>query len=165
MFCPNCGAGEQSADAYCKRCGQWLPDLKSATRFGRRRPHTPEQKMRVVLVFNALNAALALFSAVALFTLLGRHDLSWQVPLAADFCLIICVQQLISFILNLQLRGRFMHRREEPAAAARQTLDGAAAHALGAADAGPFAEVRSVTEHTTELLGEPARRGERGERG
>ena len=26
MFCSKCGAADQSADSYCKRCGEWLPD-------------------------------------------------------------------------------------------------------------------------------------------
>ena len=28
MFCPSCGAGDQAANAYCKRCGDWLPEFK-----------------------------------------------------------------------------------------------------------------------------------------
>lgn len=27
MFCPNCGASEQSPDAYCKKCGTYLRDV------------------------------------------------------------------------------------------------------------------------------------------
>ena len=27
MFCPNCGASEQSPDTYCKKCGTHLRDL------------------------------------------------------------------------------------------------------------------------------------------
>ena len=27
MYCPQYGAGNQNAKAYCKSCGEWLPDI------------------------------------------------------------------------------------------------------------------------------------------
>ena len=64
MFCPNCGAADQSPNAYCKRCGEWLADKRS---FGGRGASKPEQRMTSMIVFNGLSAVLALFSAIALY--------------------------------------------------------------------------------------------------
>jgi uncharacterized membrane protein YvbJ len=64
MFCPNCGAADQSPNAYCKRCGEWLADKKS---FGGRGASKPEERITTMIVFNGLSVLLALFSAIALY--------------------------------------------------------------------------------------------------
>lgn len=46
MFCPKCGADGQTADSYCKRCGQWLPDLTAIRRPGLFRKQTRDEKIR-----------------------------------------------------------------------------------------------------------------------
>lgn len=152
MFCSHCGAGSQRPDAYCTRCGQWLPDPNlPASR--RRHSKTPAEKMSMMLTFSAINAALALFSAIALYaTYLGREDARWSIYVAAAFCTVIAVHQTISLVLNLQLRSRLARGRAQPPATLAAPTAVPAAHALGAADEGPFNDVRSVTENTTELL-------------
>jgi|SRR6185503_16937608 len=69
--CPSCGANNQNANAYCKRCGDWLPGLKRRSRgaFG---GETPQQNIFTGLFLSALSAVVALFSALALYaTYLG----------------------------------------------------------------------------------------------
>src|SRR5438270_13147191 len=65
MFCSKCGAADQSADSYCKRCGEWLPDT---TRLGRRRgrirARTPEQRHQKMRIIEAMSALAARSSAV-----------------------------------------------------------------------------------------------------
>jgi uncharacterized membrane protein YvbJ len=46
MFCPKCGADDQGAESYCKRCGEWLPDLDAIRRPGLFRKRTREEKIR-----------------------------------------------------------------------------------------------------------------------
>ena len=47
MFCPKCGAGGQSAESYCKRCGEWLLDLDAIRGPGLFRKRTREEKIPV----------------------------------------------------------------------------------------------------------------------
>jgi hypothetical protein len=32
MYCPRCDAGSPSANAHCKCCDEWLPDIKARAR-------------------------------------------------------------------------------------------------------------------------------------
>jgi hypothetical protein len=89
MYCPNCGAETQTANTYCKRCGEWLPDLKARSRnkFG---GETPQQQILVSLVLSALSSLAALLSAIALYaTYIGSGDAKWSVYFAAAFC--VCI--------------------------------------------------------------------------
>ncbi|MBV9957620.1 MAG: hypothetical protein JO360_04330 [Acidobacteria bacterium] len=160
MFCPNCGAAEQSADAYCKRCGEWLPELKARKRRGLAGA-TPEQKLFKSLFLSALSAASALFSALALYlTYLGTDEGKWSVYFAAAFCLCIAFWQTFNLVIGLQLRQRLKRgrtafdqqaeleeKREQPS--------------LKAADTAQFATPSSVTEATTDLLEPLARKSDR----
>ena len=163
MFCMHCGAGSQRPDAYCTRCGEWLPDANlPASR--RRHSKTPAEKMSMMLTFSAINAALALFSAIALYaTYLGREEARWSIYVAASFCLVIAIHQTISLVLNLQLRRRLARGRAAQPESLAAPAEVPAARSLGAADDGPFADVRSVTENTTELLAGVPRTGRSGE--
>ena len=158
MFCPTCGAGEQRADAYCTRCGQWLTDANALQGHWHpvfRRARTPEQRMRMMLVFNAMDAALALASAILLFgTQAGRGAAQGHVYIAAVFCIVIAVHQVVSLLINLKIQRRLKRARDEKAAEAlASATDAEATPALNAADAGLFINARrSVTENTTELL-------------
>jgi hypothetical protein len=90
MFCPYCGTAEQSPKSYCRRCGEWLADLSSK----------PQQRMKVMMVFNALNSFMALFAAVILYsTYLGTPEIKWSVYVGAALCSVIAVHQMISFRL------------------------------------------------------------------
>ncbi|MBC7930006.1 MAG: hypothetical protein H7Z38_05500 [Rubrivivax sp.] len=162
MYCPNCGNGEQSPNAYCKRCGQWLSDHKA----GRGRTATPQERMNVMLAFNVLSAVFGIFAAIALYaTHLGDGDVKWSVHVAATFCLIIAVHQAISFLLALDLRRR-LKRSHDDTGGILGTGAGDSAGSLGSGETTEFVGARSsVTENTTELL-EPVRRaGEPGQSG
>ena len=63
MFCSSCGADGQAANAFCKRCGDWLPEFKRrSSAFG---GETPQQNIFTGLFMSALSAVVALFSAIA----------------------------------------------------------------------------------------------------
>ena len=169
MFCPTCGAGEQRADAYCTRCGQWLQDANAAQGHWHpvfRRARTPEQRMRMMLVFNAMDAALALAAMILLYsTQAGRAEQQPHVFLAAAFCIVIAAHQIISLIINLKIQRRLKRARDEKAAealaAGTNATAAGATPALNAADAELFINARgSVTENTTELLEAVPRRTE-----
>ena len=157
MFCPGCGADNQTADAYCKRCGDWLPNLKRRSRsaFG---GETPQQNIFTGLFLSALSAAVALFSAIALYaTYLGTNEAKWSVYLAAGFCLCIAGWQLSSFIVGLKLRSR-LNRAQGDAEVKSHLEETPIPQALPAADLSNFIRPQSVTENTTELLQPSERR-------
>ena len=149
MFCPNCGAADQSPTAYCKRCGEWLADKRS---FGGAGASKPEQRMTVMVVFNALSALLALFSAIALYaTYLNTPEVKWSVYVAGAFCFVIAIHQMINlaFALELKLRLKRGHTYAEQKVV---TEISASVPALGSGETTQFVDARSVTENTTELL-------------
>jgi uncharacterized membrane protein YvbJ len=77
MYCSICGADKQAPDAYCKRCGEWLPDIKArrGMAFG---GETPQQNLFTGLFMSALTTLAALVSAIALYaTYLGTGDAKW----------------------------------------------------------------------------------------
>jgi len=149
MFCPNCGASDQSPNAYCKRCGEWLADKKS---FSGRGGSKPEERMTAMLVFNSLSALLALFSAIVLYaTYLNTPEAKWSVYVAGACCFVIAIHQMLSFAfaLELKLRLKRSHTKDRPAIGSEA---GSSVAALRGGETTQFIEVGSVTEQTTELL-------------
>jgi hypothetical protein len=136
MYCSNCGASEQTPKTYCRHCGTWIGT-------GR-----PEERITVMIVFNALSALFAAIAAIVLFlTQSGRLSGTWAINLAATFCLIISVYQTLSFLFALNLRSRLKQGQETPAEIeSRKVLE------LKKADSSAFIQPHSVTENTTELL-------------
>jgi hypothetical protein len=158
MFCPNCGAPEQASDSYCKRCGQWLPDLKR--RRGRRLVSaTPDQLLNKVLVLGGLSSLASLVATVILFTIGGGGPLGRAVMLAATFTLLACVWQFISAFIGFRLKRRLTSARTAGAERAGLAEPAGRRPELAAADTSRFAGVPSVTEGTTELLEPLPRRG------
>ena len=149
MFCSNCGAADQSPNAYCKRCGEWLADKRS---FGGRGGSKPEERMTAMIVFNGLSALLALFSAIALYaTYLNTPEAKWSVYVAGACCLVIAIHQMISLAFALELKLRLKRGQADASQAfVSEAADSVAA--LGSGETTQFVEAKSVTENTTELL-------------
>lgn len=151
MFCSMCGADSQNPNAYCKRCGEWLPDVKarSRTAFG---GETPQQNIFTGLFMSALSTLAALFSAIALYaTYLGSGDAKWSVYVAAAICLCIAGWQASSFFVTLKLRQRLKKGREG-SATVPELRSQQSAPALNAGDPSALISAPSVTEDTTQLL-------------
>jgi hypothetical protein len=150
MFCPGCGTESPSAEVYCKRCGEWLPDLKSKrVKWG---GETPEQHLKIMLFLNGFSALAALFSAIILYaTYFGGSGMSGAVASTAALCISIFAWQLSAFIIGLKLRRRLKRGRggqDSPTALDEGHLQ----PSINAADTAPFVGARNVTENTTELL-------------
>lgn len=149
MFCSNCGAADQSPNAYCKRCGEWLADKKS---FGGRGASKPEERITTMIVFNGLTVLLALFSAIALYaTYLNTPEAKWSVYVAGACCFVIAIHQMFSLAFALELRSR-LKRGHTDAGTTIVSESGDNAAALGSGKTTQFVDARSVTENTTELL-------------
>jgi hypothetical protein len=147
MYCPHCGAGNQNTKAYCKTCGEWLPDFRARTRstFG---GETPQQQIFTSLFMSALSTVAALFSAIALYITGGAK---WAVYVAAGVCLCIAGWQISSFFVTLRLRRRLKNSRDI-AGAPVELNESKPAHVLNAGDFTTFVGVTSVTENSTDLL-------------
>jgi hypothetical protein len=145
MFCQKCGAAEQSANAYCKRCGEWL--LNSGGSASRQfLAASPEQMTNKILFLSGLGALFGIVSAVALYITFFSGDRKFSIAMAAAFCLVISVYQAVTFLNSFLLRQRLKRGRAYVGQIAEQHVP-----VLNAADAGSFAP-SSVSERTTELL-------------
>jgi|SRR5215831_18628088 len=152
MYCSNCGAEHQNANAYCKRCGEWLPDHQNRPRlaFG---GETPQQNISTSLFLSGLSTLAALFSAIALYaTYLGSGDAKWSVYFAAAFCLCIAGWQASSFAVTLRLKRRMTTARGEESPATGKLDERRTTPPLNPADVSAFAGQSSVTENTTRML-------------
>jgi hypothetical protein len=119
MFCPACGADGQRPDAYCKRCGGWLPDTVGLARralWGQ--GTTPEQKVNTMLVRDGVSAILALFSAIALYLSLP-DSANWVVKIIIGVSLLIAGIQLDSFMIGFRLRQDFKRIHSDAGTAAK----------------------------------------------
>jgi hypothetical protein len=162
MFCPHCGTGEQSADAYCKRCGEWLPSMKGLVRHGFGGT-TPEQNLRTLLWLTACSAATALVLAIIFFvTDAGAANQGFLLRLARSFFFVIALWQFSILYIGYNLQQRLKKGRSggtTPELGEEQKTP-----ALGAADFTQYPQA-TVTENTTELLDAvPRRAKERGQR-
>ena len=151
MFCPKCGADAQSADSYCKRCGEWLPDIDALARPGLFRKWTREQKIRKMRILEAISAGLSLTSAAIIISFLAGGAETQLLVLAVFCCFIVAAYQVVNFYLGRKLQQRVEQSRIERADEMKAGGD-ERVRALSAGDATPFAGGHSVVEGTTKLL-------------
>ena len=148
MFCPYCGTPEQNSKTYCRRCGEWLSALSSK----------PQQRMKVMMVFNALNSFMALFAAVILYaTYLGTPEIKWSIYVGAALCSVIAVHQMISFAfaLELRLRSPVSDKHLPPAA---HSVEAGFADQIEGRDTNRILNIPGVTGETTAMLQDAPRR-------
>jgi hypothetical protein len=138
MFCTNCGASEQSLKTYCRKCGKWIGVAP------------PDERLSVMIVFNALSALFGIVSAIALWiTYVGSVGAKWSIYVAFTFCLVISVYQILSSLFAINLRRRLKQGQKIEVTELRETRN---TNELPAGDSDSFIAVNSITENTTELL-------------
>src|SRR5215831_17873013 len=100
MYCPSCGAADQRPSNYCRRCGRWLVDLD---KIEDKAAKQKEDRMRAMVTFNALSAAMALIAAVVLYsTYLSTPEIKWSIYVAGALCSVIACHQTVSFFFALE---------------------------------------------------------------
>jgi len=151
MFCPKCGADEQSAESYCKRCGEWLPDLDALTRPGLFRKLTRQERIGKMRRLEAISAGLSFIALFVIMTVLTGGNDKQFLFLAAICCFLVAIYQLINLYFGYQLekRGAPRHTEEKPAIKANPAKS---LQAAGEAQSNRLTGVSSVVENTTELL-------------
>lgn len=150
MFCSKCGAEGQSAESYCKRCGEWLPDLDVVRRPGLFRKRTREEKIRKMRVLEAVSAALSLTAGAIITSVLVAGTDTQLLYLALLCCVVVAVYQMVNFYLGHKLQQRIDESRSglaDEIKGVEETFG-----RLNAGDTTPFVNRASVVENTTELL-------------
>ena len=156
MFCPKCGAAEQSTDSYCKRCGEWLPDTsRLGRRHGRLRMRTPEQRNRRMRILEAVSALSALAAAVLISAVLAGKLDKPALVIAMDLCIVTAIFQVVSFLIGHSLQKRQKKQGRDEVDKSMNLESGRADRQLDPADTSRLVRPPSVTESTTALL-EPA---------
>jgi hypothetical protein len=150
IFCPKCGADSQNVESYCKRCGEWLPDIDALIHRKLFRKLTREQKIEKIRILEAVSAGLSLTSAAIIISILAGGDRQ-ILFLAAFCCILVAVYQMINIYLGYKLQHRIV-RSHTASTGEMESNDEKRAPALGASAATQVANSQSVTENTTELL-------------
>jgi hypothetical protein len=152
MFCPKCGAADQSVDSYCKRCGEWLPDTshlgRKRGRLTRRTPEQRNQKMRILEAASFLAALSSAFIIGAYFS--GKLEKPALV-IALDLSVVTAIFQVVNFIIGRSLQKRLKQGRDD--AEKDLALKPASERfQLHQADTSVLVQPASVTEGTTAIL-------------
>jgi hypothetical protein len=159
MFCPKCGKDEQAAEAYCRNCGVWLPDLNKPAKssFG---GDTPVQNVNSTIIFNIISALFAAFVIFAIYSVaFGSSNLSAYhatlLFIAGSFATCIFGWQITSVFISLKLRRR-ISRRKIAFQQSSNLNEASPQNILPAADYSSIAQPFGVTENTTVLLEQTA---------
>ncbi|HWN11140.1 MAG TPA: hypothetical protein VNO50_18015 [Pyrinomonadaceae bacterium] len=157
MFCPKCGADGQTAEAYCRSCGEWLPDIDALARPRLFRKLSRDEKIAKRRVLEMVSAGLSVTSAAVILSVLaGGNDLQ-ILFLALICCVLVAVYQIVNFYLGHKIQRTIERSRAEVVHEIEEVAD-KRVETLGSADAISFVGRGSVVENTTELL-EPIPRG------
>lgn len=153
MFCPKCGADGQKADAYCKRCGEWLPDMPGIIRralWGQ--GIKPEQRIKTMLIWQAISTVLALFSAIALLAHgSNAGDAKKLVYIVSSICFVIAAIQVDNFFVGLRMRQTFKRSRSDADRAMEPSAESGAPSFKSPGAAG-ITSARGAVEATTRRL-------------
>lgn len=164
MYCPNCGTGEQKPDAYCRRCGQFLPDLTGNVPYlikkllGGSRPGT---QITVNLVTSLVTSLVSILLLGFLHGFFDAQEVkTGEQPPAVIYLVYVflgsvAAWQLLSFLIGLRLKTKFSgNRRSEMTTGAtpdQAAMPQAENRALLQADFDDIVPPR-VTEDTTRIL-------------
>lgn len=104
MFCPKCGAAEQSIETYCRNCGVFLPDFAKAIK----KQTTVEEHIKVNSFFTIATAIVSLSLAITLYATLGfRPETPWIIYFVAAFLTAMTAWQVQTFIRTRMLKRQF----------------------------------------------------------
>ncbi|MET0625440.1 MAG: hypothetical protein ABW250_21065 [Pyrinomonadaceae bacterium] len=119
MYCPHCGKGEQSPDAYCRGCGEFLPDYAGKTYLLKKLLGgvKPETQVSVSLAISLITAAVSLLLLVFLNGYFDAQQTRTGDPtppvvyFAYAFLASVAAWQLLSFAIGLRLKSKLGGRR------------------------------------------------------
>ena len=155
MFCPNCGNPDQTAESYCRRCGEFLADFSSQSYLLNKLlgGQSPETQVTVNLIINLVTG---LTSVLLLGFLNGYYDAQFikthvspppVLYLVYIFLGLVTVWQLFSFLVGMRLRSKIVGRRPMSPAESADNIEGEEMSALPEAN-----RAGSITEDPTRML-------------
>lgn len=113
MFCPNCGKANQQANAYCRQCGNFLPDFNKIAK----REISPETHLKANTVLNIMTGIVSITLAILLFSLfLDRQNTPPIIYITAGFLTAIFAWQAQIYwrtmLLKKHLKSRPFYLKE-----------------------------------------------------
>lgn len=119
MYCPHCGKGEQAPDAYCRSCGEFLPDYAGNSYLIKKLLGgvKPETQVNVSLAISLVTAAVSLLLLLFLNGYFDAQQTRTGDPpppvtyLAYAFLASVAAWQLLSFAIGLRLKSKLSGRR------------------------------------------------------
>ncbi len=154
MFCPKCGVGEQTAEAYCKRCGEWLPDIEALERPRLFRKRSREERIRKIRTLEMVSAGLSLASAMIIVSILATGRNFEMLNLAVIACLLVSAYQIVNLCPGFKVQRPIDKSRNAPPQVSEYQKP---LTELNAANTNEFINPPSITEHTTNRL-QPVKR-------
>lgn len=150
MFCPKCGAADQTVESYCRKCGMFLPDFDAVVK----KEISIEEHLKINSFFSVASAVVGITLAITLYaTLISPHNAPIVVYITFGFLMAMSAWQIQTFI-----RTRIVKRQVaklKPKTAARELItpatEPAASRSLNEPDLENFVPA-SVTERTTRNL-------------
>ncbi len=112
MFCPKCGKGEQNKKAYCRNCGEFLPDFDKINNLGFT-AKTPEENIKTSLYLSVFSSLISFIMAILLIVIhFGKESTHPIVYLSAAFFIVIGIWQIVNVSNGLHLKKQFSKRKE-----------------------------------------------------
>lgn len=119
MYCPHCGKGEQAPDAYCRSCGEFLPDYAGNPYLIKKLLGgiKPETQVNVGLTISLVTVAVSLLLLVFLNGYFDAQQTRTGEPtppvtyFAYAFLASVAAWQLLSFAIGLRLKSKLGGRR------------------------------------------------------
>lgn len=151
MFCPNCGAAEQSPETYCRKCGTFLHDFDKPEK----RETPAEEHIKVNSTLSIMTAVASLSLAIILYNMfIGLEGTPWIIYVVFGFLVAITAWQVQTFIRTRILKKQFEKmkpKRAEDIGVLDRAVVNEAARLLDEAD---FQNIvpASVTDRTTKNL-------------
>lgn len=114
MYCPHCGKGAQAPDAYCRGCGEFLPDYAGSSYLIKKLLGgvKPETHVNVSLAISLVTAVVSLLLLVFLNGYFDAQQTRTGDPtppvtyLAYAFLASVAGWQFLSFAIGLRLKSK-----------------------------------------------------------
>ncbi|MGC2235264.1 MAG: hypothetical protein WA584_03835 [Pyrinomonadaceae bacterium] len=151
MFCPKCGIADQKENSYCRKCGEFLPDLNKITKnsFG---GDTPQENVRSISSLSLIASVVSLLVAISMYA--TNHSVPFVLHLAAAVLLCNAFWNLSNFYVVRKLAARLNQKRDytgEQQILPENKSDSSQMK-LPKADTNEFITPDSITENTTRKL-------------
>ncbi len=146
MFCSKCGAPDQSPDAYCRACGDWIADPTALSRRNPFSPTTREEKLTKIRTLQLVGAGLSITSAAILLAFLFGDLDRGLLFLALACSVVVAFYQLANIYLGYKVSKTL------PRPPNQQPVQAPSAELVASPITRRLQTPASVVEGTTELL-------------